>query len=1634
MPTTPSFFLLTPLEDEEDLAENLSSDDDAGTSGSVESGSKKSRGHNNNNINIEIDNFSGNSHSNNNSGENHDHDYNYYDQHKRNQGCEGRIDRQNEANQSRSSDSSSRRGKELKNPLASSQQRREVRTSSARTTRSEGNLASKQDAELENEESEERLDNRDESRSHAEIFEGTDANARVGTYSPTVDAEGAWTQVRNRKPQKKKPNRSIRATASMSGSERRRSSGSIGSFAGNASTTSSGGSSSDGKCSRRKSREFTSKEKSLRRNSNGADHFLNRSWARDPAVGATNHIRKPGAISWHVPHNVVPVKTSYVARQNKSSSGAKTSEASDILNIDSTHRSVKHVKSVMLTKPSPLQTASHSYEPSSEGDADDTDVCSEGELQEPPADRKTFDKINEEQAELESKVQEMDREKLRIKIWNVLFRNVTHTIDELYYMCEFDSSDEQCVQAEELLLSCLHEFQELRSRIQSQAAVVDSSFDGMRESSRGLAWEVRKNQAVPSPVTLLFGSRLQCTSGEDNADFTSHKGGDNDIADITKSHEAFYRRGSLQSLQFSAQQLNLEGSNISASPDLPNFVPRSSAWVRKPKIVTDLPHGQVHSHSAKQDQNSATGKVILRYDNKPTFEVSNNLLSRQSILSKKFKSQCKTPEREFQEQGEIGEEELMQTRVMDFSRPSTSDSLAQDGISLLENEDVPETSPTVSSMSCGPLSSSPRPSVFTFEDLAGDTSGLRWGDEEVGLTQDAVDMLKPISPHRKRACDVCNRYVVPGSGEQSTCSACLSKAGMLRTLHQKLSSPERRKPSPSETKRRQAQKQTTARLNREKIDLQRQAKLRLQSSRQEQIAKTKEEVMLAQGRAINERLERAAVAREAKLKSVAKKAENEARKVNEVQFINEMTEQDRTAQLHKKLEDGEKRRLVFIGSIREKAEKQIERVEACRLREEDRERQLREAMQRRHEEAEKRKAEALEEQRRKLDEMVLEASAKVSERRTEMEKEREAKLALQRERKERAEQERRRLLLAKRTSSRASTVSPLLTNSGYSTPSSSAGQNGPISVSTTSGGSAPAATFTQCSTGADDSNIVTPTFRLKNEESTGSSPQLHTSSNSLVVNPLLPGSSCGYSTASPRTALFGSAEDEAAEKARFAEEVSRSGEEMQTKEKQMKKRARKVKAKIASMAVPMYLDRISSPPKRIHSAVRHLEEASINSEKSEAAETLVKYARDNVRGVASLHVLSAFIKTCAQEIGRPSVQGVVIISHCLEGILCICKTDPGLLRDILKSGNVTAIVDICVQLLRAPVSKDNVYALVHGLRLISNLLISLRESNDESGLGIELVRLCIYSSLALRAGERCAQIKCGKKWESTGCPVVEEAVRLVGSSLRLLESMVGVIALSQNGADDSKKEQAISVAKDILLDAAKSSTLFRILSQVVAAFIAVQGTHAPRAATRKIDAGLRARLRFIAATGLRTLNLLACLDLDSVQEILSSPAMPFELQQLFRYVLMQCEDEDATMPAPPRYNWSTMSQNQVADNVPREELFAELIVFLGFYAQSNEKNQESLNWGRAPTPLVRLCSVPFPYFSSQIGKSILFPTLLSICSGNTRATNIVAEEMSPELLTAYLRARNNYEERETQKQRFPHPLWESALAFFEDFS
>jgi len=130
------------------------------------------------------------------------------------------------------------------------------------------------------------------------------------------------------------------------------------------------------------------------------------------------------------------------------------------------------------------------------------------------------------------------------------------------------------------------------------------------------------------------------------------------------------------------------------------------------------------------------------------------------------------------------------------------------------------------------------------------------------------------------------------------------------------------------------------------------------------------------------------------------------------------------------------------------------------------------------------------------------------------------------------------------------------------------------------------------------------------------------------------------------------------------------------------------------------------------------------------------------------------------------------------------------------------------------------------------------------------------------------------------------------------------------------------------------------------------------------------------------------------------------------------------------------------------KMLNELILLIGYYTLQNDRNQEILQWGNSPTILQRLCALPFQYFSDARHKRILFPTLIAACFMNTRNKSILEQEMSTDLLVAYLHeetasvsiATNSSETKDTPKvpprfqlaNRFPVSLWEQAESFFSN--
>lgn len=94
------------------------------------------------------------------------------------------------------------------------------------------------------------------------------------------------------------------------------------------------------------------------------------------------------------------------------------------------------------------------------------------------------------------------KEKLRLKLWNILFRNVSRAVDELYHMCEYETAEAQCEEAIQALQASTADFEELKSRIQSQAEFSRQlKSEEPAENSRKypvVAWEIKRSSSERS--------------------------------------------------------------------------------------------------------------------------------------------------------------------------------------------------------------------------------------------------------------------------------------------------------------------------------------------------------------------------------------------------------------------------------------------------------------------------------------------------------------------------------------------------------------------------------------------------------------------------------------------------------------------------------------------------------------------------------------------------------------------------------------------------------------------------------------------------------------------------------------------------------------------------------------------------------------------------------------------------------------------------------------------------------------------------------------------------------------------------------------------------------------------------------
>ncbi|GMH67258.1 hypothetical protein TrST_g7385 [Triparma strigata] len=123
-----------------------------------------------------------------------------------------------------------------------------------------------------------------------------------------------------------------------------------------------------------------------------------------------------------------------------------------------------------------------------------------------------------------------------------------------------------------------------------------------------------------------------------------------------------------------------------------------------------------------------------------------------------------------------------------------------------------------------------------------------------------------------------------------------------------------------------------------------------------------------------------------------------------------------------------------------------------------------------------------------------------------------------------------------------------------------------------------------------------------------------------------------------------------------------------------------------------------------------------------------------------------------------------------------------------------------------------------------------------------------------------------------------------------------------------------------------------------------------------------------------------------------------------------------------------------------EECLRWCIVLMGYYVINNPVNQQRLHWGGDPL-LGKLSSLPFQYFCDSKKKEILFPTLVLACFQNETNKKAVEEDLNPELLACFLRDKMSCIEQGDKvseewakavecSKRVPQELWRSAADFF----
>ncbi|XP_012166354.2 S phase cyclin A-associated protein in the endoplasmic reticulum [Bombus terrestris] len=151
-------------------------------------------------------------------------------------------------------------------------------------------------------------------------------------------------------------------------------------------------------------------------------------------------------------------------------------------------------------------------------------------------------------------------------------------------------------------------------------------------------------------------------------------------------------------------------------------------------------------------------------------------------------------------------------------------------------------------------------------------------------------------------------------------------------------------------------------------------------------------------------------------------------------------------------------------------------------------------------------------------------------------------------------------------------------------------------------------------------------------------------------------------------------------------------------------------------------------------------------------------------------------------------------------------------------------------------------------------------------------------------------------------------------------------------------------------------------------------------------------MRILIVRSLRLLKSIAGLNIQKLQNLLGAEGTNLQWRLIASHVITRLSRDPI----------SHKSEIGPAQNTSGTYILSELFQVLGYFAVNNPENQLVLqSVGAGPSVLQQLCTLPFPFYGAPGLTSYIFPTLLAATHQNPEATAVLSCELSYQLLEEY---------------------------------